>query len=287
LSWERWPGETPVAIAAILRRKNCHPQRPHSMKAVILAGGLGTRISEETHLKPKPMIEIGGRPILWHILKLYSAHGVNDFVICCGYKGYVIKEYFANYFLHMSDVTFDMSTNAMEVHQRNAEPWRVTLVDTGDHTLTGGRLKRVAPYVQDEEAFCFTYGDGLSDVDIAASIRFHQQHGRWATVTAVQPPGRYGAIERQGDQVSRFVEKPRGDGGLINGGFFVLSPQVLPMIAGDDVSWEGEPLSRLAQMQHMMAYEHHGFWQPMDTLRDKTLLEELWHSGKAPWKIWA
>lgn len=256
------------------------------MKAVILAGGLGTRISEETHLKPKPMIEIGGRPILWHILKLYSAHGVNDFVICCGYKGYVIKEYFANYFLHMSDVTFDMSTNTMEVHQRNAEPWRVTLVDTGDHTLTGGRLKRVAPYLQDEDAFCFTYGDGLSDVDIAASIRFHRQHGRWATVTAVQPPGRYGAIQRQGDQVTRFVEKPRGDGGLINGGFFVLSPQVLPMITGDDVSWEGEPLSRLAQMQQMMAYEHHGFWQPMDTLRDKTLLEDLWHSGKAPWKIW-
>lgn len=256
------------------------------MKAVILAGGLGTRISEETHLKPKPMIEIGGRPILWHILKLYSAHGVNDFVICCGYKGYVIKEYFANYFLHMSDVTFDMSTNTMEVHQRNAEPWRVTLVDTGDHTLTGGRLKRVAPYLHDEDAFCFTYGDGLSDVDIAASIRFHRQHGRWATVTAVQPPGRYGAIERQGDQVTRFVEKPRGDGGLINGGFFVLSPQVLPMITGDEVSWEGEPLSRLAQMQQMMAYEHHGFWQPMDTLRDKTLLEDLWHSGKAPWKIW-
>jgi glucose-1-phosphate cytidylyltransferase len=256
------------------------------MKAVILAGGLGTRISEETHLRPKPMIEIGGRPILWHILKLYSAHGVNDFVICCGYKGYVIKEYFANYFLHMSDVTFDMSTNTMEVHQRNAEPWRVTLVDTGDHTLTGGRLKRVAPYLQDEDAFCFTYGDGLSDVDIAASIRFHRQHGRWATVTAVQPPGRYGAIQRQGDQVTRFVEKPRGDGGLINGGFFVLSPQVLSMITGDDVSWEGEPLSRLAQMQQMMAYEHHGFWQPMDTLRDKTLLEDLWHSGKAPWKIW-
>lgn len=232
------------------------------------------------------MIEIGGRPILWHILKLYSAHGVNDFVICCGYKGYVIKEYFANYFLHMSDVTFDMSTNTMEVHQRNAEPWRVTLVDTGDHTLTGGRLKRVAPYLQDEDAFCFTYGDGLSDVDIAASIRFHRQHGRWATVTAVQPPGRYGAIQRQGDQVTRFVEKPRGDGGLINGGFFVLSPQVLSMITGDDVSWEGEPLSRLAQMQQMMAYEHHGFWQPMDTLRDKTLLEDLWHSGKAPWKIW-
>jgi glucose-1-phosphate cytidylyltransferase len=207
-------------------------------------------------------------------------------VICCGYKGYVIKEYFANYFLHMSDVTFDMSTNTMEVHQRNAEPWRVTLVDTGDHTLTGGRLKRVAPYLQDEDAFCFTYGDGLSDVDIAASIRFHRQHGRWATVTAVQPPGRYGAIQRQGDQVTRFVEKPRGDGGLINGGFFVLSPQVLSMITGDDVSWEGEPLSRLAQMQQMMAYEHHGFWQPMDTLRDKTLLEDLWHSGKAPWKIW-
>jgi glucose-1-phosphate cytidylyltransferase len=256
------------------------------MKAVILAGGLGTRISEETHLKPKPMVEIGGRPILWHILKLYSAHGVNDFVICCGYKGYVIKEYFANYFLHMSDVTFDMSTNGMEVHQRKAEPWRVTLVDTGEHTLTGGRLKRVADYVKEEAAFCFTYGDGLSDVDIAESIRFHRRHGRWATVTAVQPPGRYGVIERRGDQVTRFAEKPRGDGAVINGGFFVLSPQVLDLIDRDDTSWEGAPLTQLALMQQMMAFEHQGFWQPMDTLRDKTHLEELWQSGKAPWKIW-
>jgi glucose-1-phosphate cytidylyltransferase len=256
------------------------------MKAVILAGGLGTRISEETHLKPKPMIEIGGRPILWHILKSYSAHGVNDFVICCGYKGYVIKEYFANYFLHMSDVTFDLSTNRMEVHQGKAEPWRVTLVDTGDHTLTGGRLKRVADYVREESAFCFTYGDGLSDVDIAESIRFHRRHGKWATVTAVQPPGRYGAIEREGDQVTRFAEKPRGDGAVINGGFFVLSPRVLTLIDGDDVSWEGAPLNQLTQMQQIMAFDHQGFWQPMDTLRDKTQLEELWHSGKAPWKIW-
>jgi glucose-1-phosphate cytidylyltransferase len=256
------------------------------MKAVILAGGLGTRISEETHLKPKPMIEIGGRPILWHILKSYSAHGVNDFVICCGYKGYVIKEYFANYFLHMSDVTFDLSTNRMEVHQGKAEPWRVTLVDTGDHTLTGGRLKRVADYVREESAFCFTYGDGLSDVDIAESIRFHRRHGKWATVTAVQPPGRYGAIEREGDQVTRFAEKPRGDGAVINGGFFVLSPRVLTLIDGDDVSWEGAPLNQLTQMPQIMAFDHQGFWQPMDTLRDKTQLEELWHSGKAPWKIW-
>ena len=256
------------------------------MKAVLLAGGLGTRISEETHLKPKPMIEIGGRPILWHIMKLYSAHGVNDFIICCGYKGYVIKEYFANYFLHMSDVTFDMTKNTMAVHQQNAEPWRVTLVDTGDDTLTGGRLKRVAGYIKDEEAFCFTYGDGVSDVDISATIRFHQQHGKLATVTAVQPPGRYGALERSGDQVTGFVEKPRGDGGLINGGFFVLSPKCLDLIDGDQSSWEGAPLTQLAKTNQLMAFEHRGFWQPMDTLRDKNLLEELWDSGKAPWKIW-
>ena len=256
------------------------------MKAVILAGGLGTRISEETHLKPKPMIEIGGRPILWHIMKLYSAHGVNDFVICCGYKGYVIKEYFANYFLHMSDVTFDMTNNTMAVHQQNAEPWKVTLVDTGDDTLTGGRLKRVADYIKDEEAFCFTYGDGVSDVDIRATIRFHQQHGKLATVTAVQPPGRYGALERSGDQVTGFVEKPRGDGGLINGGFFVLSHKCLDLIDGDQSSWEGAPLTQLAKTSQIMAFEHHGFWQPMDTLRDKNLLEELWESGKAPWQIW-
>lgn len=256
------------------------------MKAVLLAGGLGTRLSEETTIRPKPMVEIGGRPILWHIMKLYSHHGINDFVVCCGYKGYVIKEYFANYFLHMSDVTFDMSANRMEVHERHAEPWRVTLVDTGDDTMTGGRLKRVAAYIRDEEAFCFTYGDGLSDIDIGASIEFHRQHGHHATVTAVLPPGRYGAIECDGDRVTRFVEKPRGDGGLINGGFFVLSPAVLNYIEGDQTSWEGPPLARLAADGEMAAFEHSGFWQPMDTLRDKNLLEELWSSGKAPWKCW-
>jgi glucose-1-phosphate cytidylyltransferase len=256
------------------------------MKAVILAGGLGTRISEETHLKPKPMIEIGGRPILWHILKLYSAHGVNDFIICCGYRGYVIKEYFANYFLHMSDVTFDMATNQMEVHQRKAEPWKVTLVDTGDETMTGGRLKRVAPYLAGEKSFCFTYGDGVADVDIQALIKFHESHGKLATVTAVQPPGRYGAIEEEGGHVRGFTEKPRGDGALINGGFFVLSPKCLDLIEGDATSWEGEPLTKLAKSDQMMAFEHQGFWQPMDTLRDKNHLEELWDSGKAPWKIW-
>jgi glucose-1-phosphate cytidylyltransferase len=256
------------------------------MKAVILAGGLGTRISEETHLKPKPMIEIGGKPILWHIMKMYSAHGVNDFVICCGYKGYLIKEYFANYFLHMSDVTFDMANNGMEVHQQKAEPWKVTLVDTGEDTLTGGRIKRVADYIKNENAFCFTYGDGVSDVNIRASIEFHRQHGKLATVTAVRPPGRYGALERSGDQVTGFAEKPRGDGGLINGGFFVLSPKCLELIEGDHSSWEEEPLTRLAKMGEMMAFEHHGFWQPMDTLREKNQLEELWVSGKAPWKVW-
>lgn len=256
------------------------------MKAVLLAGGLGTRISEETHLKPKPMIEIGGMPILWHIMKLYSAQGVNDFVICCGYKGYVIKEYFANYFLHMSDVTFDMASNHMEVHHQKAEPWKVTLVDTGEDTLTGGRLKRVADYIKNEEAFCFTYGDGVSDVDIQALIKFHGQHGKLATVTAVQPPGRYGALEKQGNQVTGFVEKPRGDGGLINGGFFVLSPRCLDLIDGDQTSWEGEPLAKLTKMNQMMAFEHKGFWQPMDTLRDKNHLEELWATGQAPWKNW-
>jgi len=256
------------------------------MIAVILAGGLGTRISEETHLKPKPMIEIGGKPILWHIMKTYSVHGVNDFVICCGYKGYLIKEYFANYFLHMSDVTFDMQNNQMEVHQRKAEPWRVTLVDTGEETLTGGRLKRVAEYIRNEEAFCFTYGDGLSDVDLSREIEFHRQHGKLATVTAVQPPGRYGALQMDGDKVAGFTEKPRGDGGLINGGFFVLSPKVLDIIHGDQSSWEGEPLTRLAAMNELMAFDHNGFWQPMDTLRDKNLLEDLWNRGTAPWKIW-
>ena len=256
------------------------------MKAVILAGGLGTRISEETHLKPKPMIEIGGKPILWHILKLYSAHGVNDFVICCGYRGYVIKEYFANYFLHMSDVTFDMQTNRMEVHEKKAEPWRVTLVDTGDETCTGGRLKRVAKHVEDEEAFCFTYGDGLADVDIGKLIAFHKSHGKKATVTAVQPPGRFGAIEKSGEQVTGFIEKPRGDGGLINGGFFVLSPTCIDLIDGDETSWEGPPISKLAADGEVMAFDHHGFWQPMDTLREKNYLEELWDLGRAPWRVW-
>ena len=256
------------------------------MKAVILAGGLGTRISEETHLKPKPMIEIGGKPILWHIMKMYSGHGVNEFVVCCGYRGYLIKEYFANYFLHMSDVTFDMSENKMEVHQRNAEPWKVTLVDTGEDTLTGGRLKRVSEYIANEESFCFTYGDGLSDVDIRASILFHKKHGKLATVTAVAPPGRYGALECSGNQVTGFSEKPRGDGGMINGGFFILSPKCLGLISGDDVSWEGAPLTELAIAGQMMAFEHHGFWQPMDTLRDKNYLEQLWLSGDAPWKNW-
>jgi glucose-1-phosphate cytidylyltransferase len=256
------------------------------MKAVILAGGLGTRISEETHLKPKPMIEIGGKPVLWHIMKMYSAHGVHDFVICCGYKGYVIKEYFANYFLHMSDVTFDMSNNRMEVHQKNAEPWKVTLVDTGDNTLTGGRLKRVAGYVSGEEAFCFTYGDGVSDIDITAEIAFHKAHGKLATVTAVQPPGRYGALSIAGQRVEGFTEKPRGDGGLINGGFFVLSPRCIERVVGDQSSWEGEPLAGLAADGELMAFEHDGFWQPMDTLREKNMLEELWLAGKAPWKVW-
>ena len=256
------------------------------MKAVILAGGLGTRISEETHLRPKPMIEIGGKPVLWHIMKMYSAHDVNEFVICCGYKGYIIKEYFANYFLHMSDVTFCMANNRMEVHHKHAEPWRVTLVDTGDETMTGGRLKRVADYLKDEPAFCFTYGDGVSDVDISASIRFHREHGKLATITAVQPPGRYGALRLQGQSVAGFTEKPRGDGGLINGGFFVLSPRCLDRIADDSTAWELAPMSGLAGDGELMAFEHTGFWQPMDTLREKNLLEELWSSGRAPWKVW-
>lgn len=256
------------------------------MKAVILAGGLGTRISEETHLKPKPMIEIGGKPVLWHIMKIYSSHGIHDFVICCGYKGYIIKEYFANYFLHMSDVTFDMVNNTMEVHQQYAEPWKVTLVDTGEETLTGGRLKRVANYLKDEDAFCFTYGDGVSDIDITSEIAFHRQHGKLATVAAVQPPGRYGAIQLEGHRVAGFTEKPRGDGGLINGGFFVLSPRCLELIEGDASSWESAPINRLAAMGELMAFEHTGFWQPMDTLRDKNHLEELWANSKAPWKVW-
>lgn len=256
------------------------------MKAVILAGGFGTRISEETHLKPKPMVEIGGKPILWHIMKLYSAYGINDFVICCGYKGYVIKEYFANYFLHMSDVTFDMANNGMQVHQRKAEPWRVTLVDTGEETMTGGRLKRVGDYVKDEEAVCFTYGDGVADVNIAALVEFHRRHGKKATVTAVQPPGRYGALNTQGTVVRGFMEKPKGDGGWINGGFFVLSPACLDYIDGDPSVWENEPLIRLSAEGELMAFQHSGFWQPMDTLRDKNLLEDLWQSGRAPWKLW-
>ena len=257
------------------------------MKAVILAGGLGTRISEESHLKPKPMIEIGGKPIIWHILKIYSSHGINDFIICLGYRGYVIKEYFANYFLHMSNVTFDIANNKMEVHQQSGEPWRVTLVDTGEDTMTGGRLRRVRHFINDDEPFCFTYGDGVSDINIAQLVDYHKAHGRLATVTAVQPPGRYGALERQGDQVLGFTEKPRGDGGWINGGFFVLSPKVLSYIAGDETTWEAEPLARLAQDEQLNAFEHEGFWHPMDTLRDKNHLEALWQSGEAPWKQWA
>jgi glucose-1-phosphate cytidylyltransferase len=258
------------------------------MKAVILAGGLGTRISEETVSRPKPMVEIGGKPILWHIMKIYSHHGINDFIICCGFKGYVIKEYFANYFLHMSDVTFDMSANAMEVHQRYAEPWRVTLVDTGDLTMTGGRLKRVARYLEGEDAFCFTYGDGVSDVNVTDLIRFHQEHGRQATLTATYPPGRFGALDiREDHRVMSFREKPKGDGGMINGGYFVLSPKVIDLITDDACVWEREPLERLAADGQLSAYAHEGFWQPMDTLRDKNLLEDLWQSGRAPWKVWS
>lgn len=256
------------------------------MKAVILAGGLGTRLSEETDLKPKPMIEIGHKPILWHIMKSYSAHGVNDFIICCGYKGYVIKEYFANYFLHMSDVTFSMKDNKMKVHQNYAEPWTVTLVDTGEESMTGGRLKRVREYIKDEEAFCFTYGDGVSDVNIKKLIEFHFLHGKQATLTAVRPPGRYGALKITNNMVDHFQEKPDGDGSWINGGYFVLSPKVIERIINDTISWEGEPLMGLAKDGELASYKHEGFWQPMDTLRDKNLLEELWTSGKAHWKIW-
>jgi glucose-1-phosphate cytidylyltransferase len=257
------------------------------MKAVILAGGLGTRISEETHLKPKPMIEIGGKPILWHVMKIYSSHGVNEFVICCGYKGYLIKEYFANYFLHTSDVTFDIAQNRMEVHQRYAEPWRVTLVDTGDETMTGGRLKRVAAYVANDEAFCMTYGDGVSNVDISATLTFHRAHGKLATLVAARPPGRFGALDLgPSGLVRQFKEKPSGDGGMINGGFFVLSPKVLDLIPGDRTIWEREPMEQLATSGELVGFTHDGFWQPMDTLRDKTHLEELWASGQAPWKVW-
>ena len=256
------------------------------MKAVILAGGLGTRISEETSVKPKPMIEIGGKPILWHIMKTYSHHGINDFVICCGYKGYIIKEYFANYFLHMSDVTFDMSKNSMEVHQRKAEPWRVTLVDTGEETMTGGRVRRIADYVKAEDAFCLTYGDGVGDVNITELIAFHKKQNVAATLTATIPPGRFGALDLQGNLVNSFMEKPKGDGAMINGGFFVLSPRVINYISDDQTIWEREPLEKLAKGGNLAAYQHHGFWQPMDTLRDKVHLEELWQSGKAPWKVW-
>lgn len=256
------------------------------MIAVILAGGYGTRISEETTIKPKPMIEIGGKPILWHIMKVYSFYGINEFVICCGYKGYMIKEYFANYFLHMSDVTFDMTKNKMLVHEQHVEPWKVTLVDTGENTLTGGRLKRVAGYLEKKDSFCFTYGDGLSDIDIGAEIAFHNQHGKLATVAAVQPPGRYGALQLDGPCVKGFSEKPQGDGGQINGGFFILSPRCLDLIENDQSSWESKPLEKLAADGQLMAFQHRGFWQPMDTLRDKTHLEELWQSGVAPWKVW-
>jgi glucose-1-phosphate cytidylyltransferase len=256
------------------------------MKCVILAGGLGTRLSEETHLKPKPMIEIGGRPILWHIMKIYSAHGVNDFIVCCGYKGYMIKEYFANYALHMSDVTFDMSNNSISVHQRLVEPWRVTLVDTGEESNTGGRLRAVSNFIKDETEFCFTYGDGLADIDIDALLKFHRAHGRPATVTSVQPPGRYGGLQIENGAVREFVEKPKGDGGWINGGFFVLSPKVLNYIEGSHTSWEADALGCLVDDNNLMAFKHAGFWQPMDTLRDVRFLESLWQSNKAPWKVW-
>lgn len=255
------------------------------MKAVILAGGLGTRISEETNLKPKPMIEIGGRPILWHIMKIYSSHEINDFIICVGYKGYIIKEYFANYFLHMSDVTFDMKTNSMEVHQRNAEPWKVTIVDTGENSMTGGRLKRVSSYLDDED-FCFTYGDGVADIDISNLVESHRTSGKSATLTAVRPPGRYGALELDGNTVQEFLEKPQGDGAWINGGYFVLNRSVLETISDDQSSWESDSLPILAEDKQLNAYFHRGFWQPMDTLREKNLLENLWNQNRAPWRVW-
>jgi glucose-1-phosphate cytidylyltransferase len=258
----------------------------HPMKAVILAGGLGTRLSEETELKPKPMVEIGGKPILWHIMKMYSAHQVHDFIICCGYKGYVIKEYFANYFLHQSDITFHMEDNRMEVHHKRAEPWRVTLVDTGEKSKTGGRLKRVADYLAGETEFFFTYGDGVGDIDISRTLEFHRQHGRKATLTATYSPGRFGALRIDNGKITSFREKPKGDGAMINGGFFVLAPAAIDYVDHDGILWEEEPLSRLADDGELMAYEHHGFWQPMDTLRDKHYLEQLWEAGQAPWKIW-
>jgi glucose-1-phosphate cytidylyltransferase len=254
------------------------------MKVVLLAGGLGTRISEETSVRPKPMVEIGGKPILWHIMKIYAAHGLTEFIVCCGYKGYLIKEYFANYFLHMSDVTIDLAKNSLEVHQKKAEPWRVTLVDTGETTQTGGRLRRVRDYIDGD--FCMTYGDGVGSVNITELLAFHRAHGKQATMTAVQPPGRFGALEMNGTQVRSFVEKPTGDGGWINGGFFVLSPSVIDLVESDETLWERQPLEALAKSDELQAYLHHGFWQPMDTLRDKTHLEELWTSGNAPWKTW-
>ena len=257
------------------------------MKAIILAGGMGTRISEESHLRPKPMIEIGGRPILWHIMKIYSHHGITDFVICLGYRGYVIKEYFSNYFLHAADVTIDAATNEVTFHNPKAEPWRMTLVDTGEQTLTGGRLKRVASFLDPNEPFCFTYGDGVANVDISRLVAFHKAHGKRASLTAVVPPGRYGALSMDGDKVSRFVEKPPGDNTFINGGFFVLNPSILELIEGDETSWESAPLERLAASGELMAYRHTGFWQPMDTLRDKNQLEAMWATGNAPWKVWA
>ena len=254
------------------------------MKAVILAGGMGTRISEETQLRPKPMIEIGGKPVLWHIMKIYSHHGINDFIVCCGFKGYVIKEYFSNYFLHMSDVTFDMRSNQMEVHHKSAEPWRVTLVDTGESTMTGGRIKRIAPFI--DEDFCLTYGDGVADVDIRALVAFHQQEDTLCTLTAVQPPGRFGALNISGAKILNFQEKPQGDSSWINGGFFVCSPKVMDLIEGDSTVWERHPMEALARQNQLSAFRHQGFWQPMDTLRDRLHLEQLWVSGQAPWKVW-
>ena len=256
------------------------------MKAIIFAVGLGTRLSEETSTRPKPMVEIGGKPLLWHIMKIYSHHGINDFIICCGYKGYLIKEYFANYFLHMSDVTFDMQANRMKVHQQRVEPWKVTVVDTGDNTMTGGRLRRVANYVKDDDAFCLTYGDGVGDNDITATIDFHYKHGKEATLTATYPPGRFGALEIQHGRIYSFKEKPRGDRVLVNGGFFVLSPKVFSYISDDSTIWEQEPLMQLAAAGELMAYPHYGFWQPMDTLHDKNTLDQMWSSGTAPWKKW-
>jgi glucose-1-phosphate cytidylyltransferase len=260
--------------------------RGTSLKAVILAGGLGTRLAEETNLRPKPMVEIGGKPILWHIMNIYAANGVTDFIVCLGYKGYVIKEYFANYYLHSSSVTFDLSKNSIEVHKNTAENWRVTLVDTGESTMTGGRLKRVKDFLNNEESFCFTYGDGVGNVDVRKSIEFHRAHGRHATLTATQPGGRYGALTIKGDAVESFLEKPQGDGRWVNGGFFVLSPKVFDYIEGDSTMWEKEPLERLAEEDQLRAFRHSGFWQPMDTMFEKNNLEKLWNSGNAPWKVW-